>query len=215
MRLVILLWTLFFAMQSGALADCQSDVDSAFDKLRASKSFRLRTTIVNPQGSLRMTVDYVLPDRMHQRVSVGTGAGPLELIVIGTKAWSNNGQGWAEMPSTFAEQVAGQIAKSVAQPPQGKNDFSCLGEKEFEGKSYFAYRAFLAPSPEQARSQPSGSNVQTVYIDQKTGLPERNIVTAGPDSEDRLFDGTFSFPEALTIEPPATGPAAPPPVPIP
>lgn len=203
-------------MLSGAHADCQADVDGAFEKLRASKSFRLRTTIVNPQGSLKMTVDYVLPDRMHQKVSVGTGAGPLELIVIGTKAWSNNGQGWAEMPGTFAEHVAGQIAKSVAQPPAGKNDFTCLGEKEFEGKAYAAYRAFLAPPPEQGRSQPSGSNVQTVYVDPKTGMPERNIVTPGLESEERLFDGTFSFPETLAIEPPATGPAAAPmPVPMP
>jgi hypothetical protein len=56
------------------------------------------------------------------------------------------------------------------------------------------------------------TNIQTVYIDKTTGLPERNIVTADLASEKRLFDGTFSFPETLTIEPPPIGPV---PVPAP
>jgi len=73
-RQLILAWTILFAMQSGAHADCQTDVDAAFGKLRASKSFRLRTTILNPQGSLKMSVDYVLPDRMHQKVTLNTGS---------------------------------------------------------------------------------------------------------------------------------------------
>lgn len=212
MRLLLLAISLVAASHSGAYADCKSDVDAAFDKLRASKSFRLKTAIVNPQGSLKMTVDYVLPDRMHQKVSVSTGSGPLELIVIGTKAWSNNGQGWAEMPASFAEHVAGQIKQSVAAPPPNSNDFSCLGDKELEGKTYTAYRAAL-PAPEgQPQAAGSGSNIQTVYIDKKTGMPERNIVTAGLASEDRLFDGTFSFPDALTIEAPPIGPSM---VPVP
>jgi hypothetical protein len=199
---------------AAAAADCKSDVNAAFEKLRASKAFRMKTTIVNEQGSLKMSVDYVLPDRMHQKVSLSTSSGPLELIVIGTKAWSNNGQGWAEMPANFAEHVAGQIKQTVAQAPPNDSDFTCLGDKELEGKSYAAYRAVLAvPTPEgQAPSANLVTNIQTVYIDKTTGLPERNIVTADLASEKRLFDGTFSFPETLTIEPPPIGPV---PVPAP
>ena len=206
-RLPILALSLLLAMSATAAADCKADVDTAFEKLRASKSFRMKTTIVNEQGSLKMSVDYVLPDRMHQKVTLSTGASAMELIVIGTKAWSSNGQGWAEMPANFAEHVAAQIKQSVAEPPQTNSDFTCLGDKEFEGKSYAAYRAVLAAPQAQGQSQGAGSgtNFQIVYIDKSTGLPERNIVTADLASEKRLFDGTFSFPQAITIEPPATG----------
>ena len=211
-RLPILALSLLLAMSATAAADCKADVNTAFEKLRASKAFRMKTTIVNEQGSLKMSVDYVLPDRMHQKVSLSTGSGPLELIVIGTKAWSNNGQGWAEMPATFAEHVAGQIKQSVAAPPPSNSDFTCLGDKELEGKSYAAYRAVLAAPQPQGQSQGAspGINVQTVYIDKSTGLPERNIVTADLASEKRLFDGTFSFPQTIAIEPPPTGPVAAP-----
>ncbi len=208
MRLSILVLSLLLAVPAHAAADCKSDVNTAFEKLRASKAFRMKTTIVNEQGSLRMSIDYVLPDRMHQKVSLSTGSGQVELIVIGTKAWSNNGQGWAEMPANFAEHVADQIKQSVVEPPQSNNDFTCLGDKEFEGKSYAAYRAVLAvPLPEgQSQGASTGTNIQTVYIDKATGLPERNIVTADLASEKRLFDGTFSFPPSISIEPPPTVP---------
>jgi hypothetical protein len=170
----------------------------------------MRTTIVNAQGSLKMTVDYVLPDRMHQKVLLTGGSGTVELIVIGTKAWSNNGQGWVEMPAAFAEHVAGQIKETVAAPPPRETDFSCLGEKEFEGKTYAAYRAVLVTPEAQPQAASPGGDIQTVYIDKTSGLPERNIVTADATSEQRLFDGTFSFPEVLAIEPPAATIAAPP-----
>jgi hypothetical protein len=185
-----------------AAADCQSEVNAAFDKLRQSRAFRVRTTIVNENGSLKMTVDYVLPDRMHQKVSVSSGAGPVELIVIGGRAWSNNGQGWAEMPTTFAEHVAGQIKQSIVEPPLETASFACLGDKELEGKAYAAYRAVIAVATGQSGPGASRSSLQTVYVDKATGLPERNIVTADSGSDERLFDGTFSFPQELSIEPP-------------
>jgi hypothetical protein len=194
------------AASAAATADCSQDVNTAFDKLRAGKAFRMRTTIVNPQGSLKMTVDYVLPDRMHQKLQVTGEGGTVELIVIGTKAWSNNGQGWAEMPATFADHVSGQIRESVAAPPPGGTEFVCLGDKELAGKSYAAYRTVLS-APQSGAGASLRSSVQTVYVDKGSGLPERNIVTADSASEERLFDGTFSFPATLTIEPPATGPA--------
>ncbi len=202
-RTLILFFFLTLTFASRAAADCKSDVNGAFDKLRQSASFRMRTTIVNDQGSLRMTVDYVPPDRMHQKVTVSNGDGPLELIVIGTRAWSNNGQGWAELPPTYAEHVAGELKATVADPPAQDTEFVCLGDVELEGKSYAAYRAWIAAKPGADAGATGGPrNVQTVYVDKATGLPERNIVTPERALEKRIFDGTFSFPDALSIAPP-------------
>ncbi|MGE0024245.1 MAG: hypothetical protein AB7S70_11515 [Hyphomicrobium sp.] len=192
-----------------ALADCRTEVDQAFSKLRGSKGFRLETTIVNEQqGTLRMTVDYQLPDRMHQRITLGDQAQTMETIAIGPKVWSNQGQGWTEVPANFAEMITKQLKDSVAEPSQSKLDYECLGDTTFESKEYVAYKAALPATPEEAakgdKQAPAvPANTQTLYVDKSTGLPARNVVTKGSEPDKRLFDGTFSTPSDITIKEPS------------
>jgi outer membrane lipoprotein-sorting protein len=190
-----------------AHADCKAEVDQAFSKLRGSKGFRLETTIVHEQqGTLHMTVDYQLPDRMHQRVSLGESPAKMETIAIGDKVWSNQGQGWSEVPANFAQVIAQQLKETVAEPSKSKIEYECLGEATFEGKPYLAYKATLPAAEETAKGQTEKSagatNIQTLYIDKASGLPVRNVVTKGDGSNKRLFDGTFSTPDDITINAP-------------
>lgn len=206
-RLPIIL-ALSLGLTGAANAGCKEEVDRAFAKLRGSKGFRLETRIVNEQqGSLTMTVDYLLPDRMHQRVSLGDAPSKMETIAIGGKVWSNQGQGWSEVPANFAEVIARQLKESVAEPSKSKVDYQCLGETTFEGKSYLAYKATLPAVADErtkgeAEKAAEAANLQTLYIDKESGLPVRNIVTKGDGSEKRLFDGTFSMPPDIVINAP-------------
>ncbi len=191
-------------------ADCKEEVSQAFSKLRSGPGFRLQTKIVNEQqGTLHMTVDYLLPDRMHQRVSLGDQAtAQMETIAIGNKVWSNQGQGWSEVPANFAEVIAKQLKESVAEPSKSQLAYECLGETTFESKPYLAYKATLPPVTEERakgdKEKPAEpANIQTLYIDKATGLPARNIVTKGDGSDTRLFDGTFSTPTDIAINPPS------------
>ncbi len=189
-----------------ALADCKSEVDAALDKLRQSSAFRIETKIVNGEGSLTMSVDFAPPDRIHQTVATAAAGGEVELIVIGAKAWSNQGQGWAELPENFAAQVSKQLRDTVVERRKGELAYECLGEVEFERARYLAYRANLPGVP--TREAPASGeavaprNVQTVYVDNATGLPKRNVVTSKAAPDQRLFDGTFSEREGLKIEEP-------------
>lgn len=203
---------LSFIFSGHANADCKAEVDGAFEKLRAGKAFNLTTKITNDkQGALSMSVDYVLPDRMHQRVTLGDSPTSMETIVVGTKVWSNQGQGWAEVPANFAEAIAKQMQDTVAAPSKSKVDYECLGDQDFEGKTYAAYRAALpavtdepiAGSP-AVKEKPGKPNQQTLYVDKQTGLPARNIVTAADASDKRLFDGVFTTPQGLDIKEPST-----------
>ncbi len=192
-----------------ARADCTSEVNDAFAKLRKSAAFRMETKITNPQGTLTMSNDYVLPDRMHQTVSMGSeGPQQMEMILVGGKAWSNQGNaGWAEVPEKFATTIAKQIKDTVVEPPKDESQFECLGDVTFEGKTYAAYRAKRsAGKADGAPAIPAAGaavdNVQTVYIDKALGVPVRNIVTSQAEPDKRLFDGTFSLRDGLKIEPP-------------
>ncbi len=161
MRITYLAFIGLLATIGTAHADCTSEVNDAFAKLRKSSAFRMETKITNPQGTLTMSNDYVLPDRMHQSVSMsGDGApGAMEMILIGGKAWSNQGNaGWAEVPDKFATTIAKQMKETVVEPPKDQSQFECLGEVTFEGKTYAGYRTKRAPAkprvPQQRRLRP-------------------------------------------------------------
>jgi hypothetical protein len=209
MRMFLLALGAVLSTSAAAYADCSSEVSDAFAKLRKSAAFSMETKITNEQGTLTMSNDYVLPDRMHQRVSLSTGdAGTMEMILIGYKAWSNHGQGWVPLPPDFAAKVATQMKETVAEPPKDESKFTCLGEVELEGKTYTAYQAErpagAAGAPGTGASPPASDkpNLQTVYVDKATGLPARNIVTPKDDAKKRLFDGSFAVRDGLKIEAP-------------
>lgn len=194
-----------------ALADetCKEQVDAAFAKLREAKSFRLETTIKNPEGTLRMSADYVLPDRMHQKVVLGKDGPPMEMIVIGKQAWSNQGSGWVALSEAFANTVANQVKETVAEAPKVMTDYKCAGDKEFEGKTYSVYQGVLATPlvPDAKDKGPritavTVPNQQSVYVDKGTGLPVRNIVAPVTEPDKLLFDGTFVVGTNIAIEPP-------------
>lgn len=203
---------------TGARADCTSEVNDAFAKLRESKAFNMQTKITNVTGTLTMSNDYVLPDRMYQQLELSTGAqGKMEMILIGDRAWSNQGKnGWVPLPPDFANKIAKQMKETVVEPPKDEVTYTCLGDVEFEGKTYAAYSADRAAETDgkddakandktddkagdKAAAKP---NVQTVYIDKVTGLPARNIVTPADAPDKRLFDGTFTMRKDIKIEPP-------------
>lgn len=204
MKIALALIGLTVGLASPAFADCKQDVDKAFEKLRNGKTFRQETKIIDDaKGTLSMKVDYILPDKMSQSVSMGNSAMMMETIVTEGKVYSNNGQGWAEVPEKFATAIVEQL-KAVAEPPKNNLAYECLGDKEFEGKTYAAYSAKLPGSEEASKDAKDAkpANLQTVYIDKATGLPVRNIVTKESDPGKRLFDGAFSVPEGLEIKAP-------------
>lgn len=208
MKFLIVAAIIAIAPMGSAHADCKAEVDQSFSKLRGGKGFRVENKIVDEkQGSLTMTVDYQLPDRMHQRVALGDSAQRMETIAIGSKVWSNQGQGWTEVPANFAEVIVTQLKQSVAEPSKSTLDYECLGETTFEGKTYLAYKAALPAVAGEAvkgdaPKDPGPANIQTLYIDKDSGLPARNVVTKGDGSEKRLFDGTFSVPADIAINAP-------------
>ncbi len=205
------LFATLILISAPALADpsCKEQVDAAFAKLRNAKSFHMETTISNTEGTLKMSADYVLPDRMHQKVRLGSDGTAMEMIVIGKQAWSNQGGGWVELPESFANTVANQIKETVSEAPKVMTDYKCVGDREFEGKSYALYQGVLAtPIPADAKdkgprvSAVAVPNQQSVYVDKVTGLPARNIVTSVTEPDKRLFDGSFTVVRDMTIVPP-------------
>ena len=144
-----------FAIAPALADDCTSAVTAAFEKLRTSKAFRMETKITNAQGRLNLTVDFMPPDRMHQKVRLDDQAQEMELIVIGEKAWSNQGQGWVALPENFSTEVAKQVKATMAGATKTEAKYDCGVEEAIEGRPAVAYvaeeiREFVANTQAEA-----------------------------------------------------------------
>lgn len=180
-----------------ALADCRQEVADAFEKQRKSSAFRMVTQMINERGPVKMTVDYVLPDRMHQTVKAAIDPAATETILVGKRAWVSNGKGWQALPLEDALQIAEELQKTVLQGAKEQPVFDCLGYVEVEGRKLSAYEAM------RDKTAPPGAPTRMVYIDPTTGLPARSIVALAEKLDRPFFRQDYSYPQDLTIVPPA------------
>lgn len=182
-----------------ALADCKQEVADAFDRQRRSSAFRIVARMINERGPLKMTVDYILPDRMHQTVKAAIDPAATETILVGKRAWVSGGAGWQVLPMEDALNLAEDMEKTVVKGGGEQPIFDCLGYVEIDGRKLRAYEAMAD------KTAPPGQPTRMVYVDPVSGLPVRSIV-AQKDKLDRpFFQQDYSYPQDIKIEPPETG----------
>lgn len=179
---------------------CRDEVDASLKKLRNSSWFRMESTMVTENGLTNMTIDYVLPDRMHQKVNVIGQPVVQEVILVGNKAWSNEGDGWRVLPADITTQLVNQMQDSVLTPQEDVGNYSCKGRVKLDGKDVMSYK-LEDEAPENApRSQ--NEAYRMFYVDAMTGLPIRNAILTPGREEKPIFKTNYSFPLDLKVEPP-------------
>ena len=80
MRGMLTALAVLIAVSSAAEAACKDEVASALERQRKSSAFRMQSVMLSQDGLVNMTVDYVLPDRMHQTLSSMKDPVPVETI---------------------------------------------------------------------------------------------------------------------------------------
>lgn len=188
---------------------CRDEVNAALSKLRRSSWFRMETNMITENGPTSMQIDYVLPDKMHQKVSTTLTGKKSEIILVGKQAWSRNDNGpWAALPYEVIQQLQSQIQDQVLAEQTDIGEYSCKGRTTFEGKDVLSYKL-----EDETGADANGARNQAFrmfYVDSMTGLPVSNALIA-PGREDKpVFKAVYSFPIDLKIEPPKDAPAAPP-----
>ena len=187
-----------------ALADCSTEVALAVNSQGKQKFLRKETHMISERGPVKMVVEYQTPDRMHQILTPLTEDKPVEAIVVGEKAWTNNGEGWKEAPAQEAEQLVQFMIKSIAQVYQEVGKFECLGTETLDGQEVRAYRGLDdAPKGKPGeQAPPKNEAVRIVYLDAKTGLPARSIFAREGFLDKPIFKEVYTYPESITIEVP-------------
>ncbi len=191
-----------------ALADCSTEVALAVQAMGKQKFLHKETQAIGESGPFKMTVEYQLPDRMRQVLTPLTEGKEVEAIVVGDKAWTNNGEGWKESPQAEAQQLVTYMVKSSSQIYQEVGKFECLGAETVEGRKLRAYRGLddvpkipgkEGTTPTQAQKNEAA---RIFYLDPETGLPARSIFARKDMLDKPLFKEVYTYPADIKIEPP-------------
>lgn len=200
----LLLAAALFPAPADAAEECRKAVEDAFTKQRTAKGFRFTAEMPSAEGPTRMTIDYMPPDRMYQKVEAPGHVKPVETIAIARWAWGTMGGGWEELQPQFAQSITSHVHETLVAPLQISADFTCLGKVQFEGAEYFGYRADQ-PSTLANADAKAPALARTLYVDAASGQPMRNVVARLDGSEPPVFVGRYSYPTDIAIEAPVGG----------
>ncbi len=167
---------------SPAIADCRADVEAAFEKQRtASPGYRVVAEQMQDNGKVEITIDYMQPDRMYQKVVAPNERAPIETIAVGKWAWGNMGSGWEELQPQFAQSVTAHAHSTLAEPAKAAGEFDCLGKVTVDGKP----------------------------VTQATGLPALNLVAEQGQEAKPWVRTSYAYPKDLAVEAPVGAAPAP------
>ena len=197
-----------------AFADCKEEVLAALDKQRKASGFRMETNMVSEQGPVKMTVEYMPPDRMRQIVTVAVNPAPVESILVGGKAWIKDGDAWKELAPDITGEMVNQLDETLGDDRGTIGTVACLGSTAIDSLELMAYRvendAQVGPedrSPdakEKARAAlaDEARPLRMFYIDPKTGLPMRSVFARANKLDKPIFKATYTYPPDIKIEAP-------------
>jgi hypothetical protein len=180
---------------------CRDEVSAALTKLRKSSWFRMNTSMLTDQGPTSMEIEYVLPDRMHQKVTVLATQSKSEIILVGNDAWSREGDAkWKPMSNDYVQQLKTQMQESVVDQQTDVGNYSCKGRTTFEGKDVLSYK--LEDEPQKDSTAPKNETVRMFYVDAVTGLPVSNALIVPGREAKPLFKASYNYPLDMKIEAP-------------
>ncbi|NOT70551.1 MAG: hypothetical protein HOP09_04460 [Hyphomicrobium sp.] len=179
---------------------CRDEVAAALTKLRKSSWFRMNTTMITESGPSAMVVDYVLPDKMYQKVTQTLTKQSSEVILIAAKAWGNQGAGWQELPGDVMNALRTQMYDNVIQEQAEVGEYACKGRVQIDGRDALSYK--LEEERDKNSTAVKNEAFRMFYVDAVTGLPLSNALLVPGRENSPLFKATYSFPLDMKIEPP-------------
>jgi hypothetical protein len=187
---------------------CRDEVAEALGKLRKSSWFHMATNMITENGPTTMDIDYVLPDKMRQKVTQTLTQQSSEVILVGDKAWGNQGAGWQELPGDVMSTLKAQMYENVIQEQTDVGEYACKGKIQLEGRDALSYK--LEQEAVKDSTAPKSETFRMFYVDATTGLPLSNSLLVPGREKTPIFKATYTFPLDIKIEAPKDAqPAAP------
>ena len=197
------------ATYTPAFADCSTEVALGVTAQGKQKFIRTESMKISEIGPLKVVAEYATPDRMRQTVTTLADNKTVETVVVESKAWTNTGDGWKELPPAETDEVLRFMSMSVGQVYRDVGKYECTGTETIDGRELRGYRSLpeepkdLSPkAPDTGVPNAKNEAVRIVYLDPKTGLPARSIFARSGMLDKPIMKDTWSYPESITIEAP-------------
>jgi hypothetical protein len=219
MRQLCVLIFLFGTAAVAQSASCRDEVAVALERQRHTSGFRMKTRMLAEQGLVRMTVDYVQPNRMRQVITSAAEPKPVETVVIGREGWTRiEGEDWRPLSPQVADAMAAHMQETLGEEQEGGiGDFDCLGQQPVADKNYLAYQGenveqqgppgagLPRPKVRDTAKEP-GRPVRVLYVDPTTGLPMRSIFALANKLDKPIYETTYTYPVDIAVDaPPSAG----------
>lgn len=185
--LLILVWLSTTAAAGPAAAAYQGDaqviaeVQAAYQKFRAARSFRSRISV----GGFTQTTEYVAPDRY--RIASGEGQQAVGTVIIGQDMWQSAGGACLKRPNAGFRNPR----EAVEHPTDAKITVARGGPEVVEGTATQTYNLTIESQGRQAR--------QKLYVATGTGYIRRIEVSS--DQGAATID-YLDYDTPITINPP-------------
>jgi hypothetical protein len=154
------------------------------------------------------------PDRMRQTTRVAIDPKPQETILVGSKAWSKDGDAWVALSDGITKELSGQLDEILGDEAGTLGTVACLGSTSIDGAELIAYRIEsdaqngpkdMSPdAKEKARLAlaDEARPLRMFYVDPTTGLPVRSVFARANKLDKPIFKALYSYPGDIKIEPP-------------
>lgn len=185
---------------------CQAEAVAAVDKQKAAGQYRMDADMITDAGPVKLKEEYILPDRLRQTVKVATEPQSVEVILVGSKAWRNAGEGWEPLQPDDVKQLIESRLNTAANSDEATfGRWDCMGKQSVEGRELIAYQG-KEDKPKDVSpggpTMPENEAVRIMYVDPATGLPERGIFARKTQLDKPIFKEVYSYPTDLKIEAP-------------
>jgi len=196
MRRLYLVLPLYFAAGPAFAQDCTKDVVAAFEKQRTSKAFRVEFSQPTAEGEVKMTIDYMPPDKMLQTIASPSMPGEQQTMLVGDRAFAGTSGNFEELQPQYTQSIVAEVKTAIGGPPQNLGTFECLGAAKYDNRDLIGYRTADKAAP---GTDPAKVIARTIYVDPTSGLPAFNVVAALAGSGDPLMKVKYSYPDDIEI----------------
>lgn len=189
---------------------CTKEVLEAVIKQTKQPGYRMETDVISQEGPLKVTMEYILPNRMRQVAVLAVAPAPVETILVDGEAWTTEGAGDKFIPMTFqhAEQLIEQMRKSTKADPEAVGKFDCMGTETVDGRQVRIYKSkpmvpgMKGPDGKEVETTARNEAVRLVYVDVDLGLPTRTVLTRTSAMDKPIFKEVYTYPTDIKIEKP-------------
>ncbi len=158
------------AAPSAPSGNPRDSIIKAMQAQLASKSYRVRSTIVSASGTMQSVVEFVPPDRLHSTTT--SVASTTEMIIVGTKAYQKSGTAWINLPFDVGSMMKSLTSSASEEAIAGISDVKFVGAEVLDGAPTFVYT--YASTYKSGDIESSGT--VKLWVGALDNLPRKTII---------------------------------------